>query len=188
MPQLPYVSTASGTQTHPSSEHLGSLALCFRTSASSAAAPTDMLASGRMETDNEDVTVTSKAACLPLSQSNVVCQLVECGCDQVLDHCLSPPSPPSGQDNRIPALDLPGDCDERPHLPLVCKWQCDCPAGQVLYLDIKSRRFLLQCSPPNHHFTAVCSSLGSRWRSSLVAGVTNSQDEACGSDMDKRRA
>ena len=117
-----------------------------------------------------------------------VCQLVECGCDQVLDHCLSPPSPPSGQDNRIPALDLPGDCDEKPHLPLACKWQCDCPAGQVLYLDIKSRRFLLQCSPPNHHFTAVCSSLGSRWRSSSVAGVTNSQDEACGSDMDKRRA
>ena len=66
MPQLPYVSTASGIQTHPSSEHLGSLALCFHTSASSAAAPTDMLASGRMETD---VTVTSKAACLPLSQS-----------------------------------------------------------------------------------------------------------------------
>eukprot|EP00731_Ephydatia_muelleri_P011563 Em0006g457a len=57
----------SGIQTHPSSEHLGSLALCFRTSASSAAAPTDMLASGRMETDNGDVTVTSKAACLPLS-------------------------------------------------------------------------------------------------------------------------
>ncbi|KAL5518058.1 hypothetical protein EMCRGX_G003729 [Ephydatia muelleri] len=59
-----------GTQTHPSSEHLGSLALCFRTSASSAAAPTDMLASGRMQTDYGDVTVTSKAACLSLSQSN----------------------------------------------------------------------------------------------------------------------
>ena len=72
LPKVPYmyVSTASGTQTHPSSEHLGSLALCFCTSASSAAAPTDMLASGRMETDKGDVTVTSKAACLPLSQSN----------------------------------------------------------------------------------------------------------------------
>ena len=69
LPQLPYVSTASGTQTHPSSEHLGSLALCFRPSASSAAAPTDMLDSGRMETDKGDVTVTSKAACFPLSQS-----------------------------------------------------------------------------------------------------------------------
>ena len=69
LPQLPYVSTAGGIQNYPSSEHLGSLALCFRTSASSAAAPTDMLASGRMETDNGDVTVTSKAACLPLSQS-----------------------------------------------------------------------------------------------------------------------
>ena len=39
LPQLLYVSTASATQTHPSSEHLGSLALCFRISASSAAAP-----------------------------------------------------------------------------------------------------------------------------------------------------
>jgi hypothetical protein len=33
LPQLPYVSTAGGIQTHPSSEHLGSLALCFRISA-----------------------------------------------------------------------------------------------------------------------------------------------------------
>eukprot|EP00731_Ephydatia_muelleri_P011203 Em0006g97a len=106
LPQLPYVSTASGTQTHPSSEHLGSLAMYFRTSAISAAAPTDMLASGRMETDNGDVTVTLKAACLPLSQSN----------------------------------------------------------------------------------ETVCSSLGSRWRSSPVAGVTSSQDESCGADVDKRRA
>ena len=40
LPQLQYVSTVST----PSSEHLGSLALCFHTSASSAAAPTDMLA------------------------------------------------------------------------------------------------------------------------------------------------
>ena len=61
---------ASGTHTHPSSEHLGSLALCFRTSASSAAAPTNMLVLERMETDKGDVTVTSKATCLPLSQSN----------------------------------------------------------------------------------------------------------------------
>ena len=53
------------------------------------AAPTDMLASGRMETDNGDVTVTSKAVCYPLSQSMKVCQLVEYGCDQVQDHCLS---------------------------------------------------------------------------------------------------
>ena len=70
LPQLPYVSTASGTQTYPSSEHLGSLTLCFRTSASSTAALTDLLVSGRMETDNGYVTVTSKAACLPLSQFN----------------------------------------------------------------------------------------------------------------------
>ena len=39
-----YVSTVSGTQTHPSSERLGSLAVF----SSNAAVPTDMLASGRI--------------------------------------------------------------------------------------------------------------------------------------------
>ena len=54
---------------------------------------------------------------------------------------LCPPSPPSGHGDRIPALDLSGDCDERPHLPLACKWR----VSQVLYLAIKSRK---QCQPP----------------------------------------
>ena len=76
-----------------------------------------------------------------------VCQLVKYGCDQVKDHCLSPPSPPGGHSDRIPALDFSGDCDKRPHLPLACKWRHDCQAGQVLYLDIKSMRFLLQHPP-----------------------------------------
>ena len=35
-PQLPYISTARGTHTHPSSLHLGSLALCLRASATCA--------------------------------------------------------------------------------------------------------------------------------------------------------
>ena len=38
-PQFPYISTARGTHTHPSSLHLGSLALCLRVSADRAAKP-----------------------------------------------------------------------------------------------------------------------------------------------------
>ena len=52
----------------------------------------------------------------------------------------------------------------------------------------KEQEVSLAVSTPNHHFTAVCSSLGSRWRSSPVAEVTNSHDEACGADVEKRCA
>ena len=57
-----------GIHTQPSSEHLGSFALCFLASASSAAAPSDKLAVVRMEGIKGEVTVMSRAACFPLSQ------------------------------------------------------------------------------------------------------------------------
>eukprot|EP00731_Ephydatia_muelleri_P033476 Em0030g33a len=50
------------------SEHFGSFALCFLTSASSAAAPSDKLAAVRIEGIKGEVTVMSRAACFPLSQ------------------------------------------------------------------------------------------------------------------------
>ena len=70
LPQFPYVSTARGIHTHPSSEHLGSFALCFLASASSAAAPSDKLAAVRMEGIKGEVTVMSRAACFLLSRLN----------------------------------------------------------------------------------------------------------------------
>ena len=36
--------------------------------------------------------------------------------------------------------------------------------------------------------STICNSLGSRWRSSPAAGVTNSQSDACGADLYKRYA
>ena len=44
-PQHPYVSTAKGVQTQPSSEHFASLAWCFLSSAAHAADPAVTLAS-----------------------------------------------------------------------------------------------------------------------------------------------
>ena len=68
LPQFPYVSTARGIHTQSISEHLGSFALCFLASASSAAAPSGKLAAVRMEGIKGEVTVMSRAACFPLSQ------------------------------------------------------------------------------------------------------------------------
>eukprot|EP00731_Ephydatia_muelleri_P011403 Em0006g297a len=61
------VSTANGTQVHPSSKHLGSLATCLRDSAATAAAPAVEQDSSRMEGLSGDVTVISKAAGKPFS-------------------------------------------------------------------------------------------------------------------------
>ena len=190
-PVAVYVSTASGTETHPSSEHLGSLALCFRTSASNAAAPTDIYACLRENGDRQRGCYGHIEGCMP-SSVPIQCKYASWSSMAVIrcktTHCLSPPSAPGGHDYRIPALDLSGDCDERPHLPLACKWRRDCPASQVLYLDIKSRRFLLQCPPLTTILQLSVARWGSSWRSSPLASMTNSQDEACRADVDKRHA
>ena len=167
--QLPYVSTASGTQTHPSSEHvgslvlcfhtsapssehLGSLVLCFRTSASSAAGSTDMLASGRLTGCYGHIERRLRGFLCPNPKQ--VCQLVEYSCDQAGVRPL--PSPRGGHGNRIPALDLSGDYDESHISPLLASGN----VIQVLYLDIKSRRFLLQYPTLTtmHAFHALLSS------------------------------
>ena len=67
LPQLPYVSTARGTHTQPSSWHLGSLVMCLRCSLAAAAAPTVIPASFSTAEVSGEATVTSHA--VPLSQS-----------------------------------------------------------------------------------------------------------------------
>eukprot|EP00731_Ephydatia_muelleri_P033452 Em0030g9a len=56
------VSTANGTQVHPSSKHLGSLATCLRDSAATAATPAVEQDPSRMAGLSGDVTVISKVA------------------------------------------------------------------------------------------------------------------------------
>ena len=149
--QLPYVSTASGTQTHPSSEHVGSLVLCFHTSVSSAAGPTDMLASGRLTGCYGHIERRLRGFLCPNPKQ--VCQLVEYSCDQAGVRPL--PSPRDGHGNRIPALDLSGDYDERPHLPLACKWQRDSSAVS----GHKEQEISLAVSTPNHHACISCTTV-----------------------------
>ena len=60
LPQVGY--TPNPTQ------HLGSFALCFLASTSSAAAPSDKLAAVRIEGIKGEVTAMSRAAYFPLSQ------------------------------------------------------------------------------------------------------------------------
>ena len=65
LPQLPYVSTARGTHTQPSSWHLGSLAMCLRCLLAAAAAPAVIPASFSTAGVSGEATVTSHAASLP---------------------------------------------------------------------------------------------------------------------------
>ena len=57
--------------TQPSSEHLGSFALCFLASASTTAAPSDKLAAVRIEGIKGEVTVMSRAACFPIEDKYI---------------------------------------------------------------------------------------------------------------------
>ena len=68
VPQHPYDSTARGMHTHPSSAHLGSLALCFLASATRAEDPNLTLASVKVAGLSGEVIVRSKAAGLPRCQ------------------------------------------------------------------------------------------------------------------------
>ena len=59
LPQLPYISTARGTHTQPSSWHLGSLAMCLHCSLAAAAAPTIIPALFSTAGVSGEATVTS---------------------------------------------------------------------------------------------------------------------------------
>ena len=68
VPQQPYVSTASGMDTHSSSAHLASLDLCLRSSMAKATDLAVTLTSGKLLETSGDVTVKSNAAGLPIIQ------------------------------------------------------------------------------------------------------------------------
>ena len=187
-PHAPYDSTTRGIHNQPNSLHFTSLASCFLSSVACAAAPAVTPASDIMFEFSGEVTDMSQAAVFPRAQLET---RTSAGREWLWSGVrLQPASTCTLKWARLHvsanmSLNLLWRNTTSPPRLQVVAW---CPRGSNILSGQSAQTEPSAVSSPNHHFSAVWNTGGSKCKPWPSDGITVSHEEACGEDADKRRA